>query len=94
MINFAKQIFILLCSAIIVLTVGAGIYWLFHAGRSYLAASESNNPLMSPILWFAIILVGVITIIAKIWRKYQERLFIKSLQQRRKQRKTVDQPYH
>ncbi|MCU4675341.1 hypothetical protein N7931_06810 [Catenovulum sp. 2E275] len=81
--NFIKQLLILLLSAGVIIGIGAGVYWLFHAGQSYLDASYSNSPLTSPILWLVMIIAAIVAVVSRIWRRYQEKLFIRQLSQRK-----------
>ena len=71
-------------TAALVLSIAFTFIWLFDEGQSWLQGAHSQNPFMSPILWFVVLLVGVFSVISRIWRKYQEKQFIKKLQAQRK----------
>ncbi|EWH11414.1 hypothetical protein DS2_04545 [Catenovulum agarivorans DS-2] len=81
------QLVVVIITAACVLGVALAFIWLFDEGQSWLEGAHSQNPLMSPILWFVVLLVGVISLFSRIWRKYQEKQFIKKLQQQRKSKR-------
>ncbi|GEM_PF-3495336 len=83
--KFFKQLIIVLITAAVVFGIGAGFYWLFHAGERYLSAGYSNSPLSSPILWIVVVIAVVLAVISRIWRALQEKLFIKRYNQYKKQ---------
>ncbi|WP_440904456.1 hypothetical protein ACMZOO_16865 [Catenovulum sp. SX2] len=85
--TFIAQIMVGLLTAGLVLAIAFGFIWLFDEGQSWLDGAHSQNPFMSPILWFVVLLAGVISVFSRIWRKYQEKQFIKKLQQQRKTKK-------
>lgn len=82
--TFFAQIIVGVVTAAIVSGIAFAFVWLFSEGQSWLDGAHSQNPLMSPILWFVVLIVGVVSVFSRLWRKYQEKQFIKKLQQQRK----------
>ncbi len=83
-----------MASAALVLSSAWLFYWLYQGGTKWIDGGGSGSPFTSPLLWGALILAALFSVLSRIWRKYQERRFIRSLKRTRYQAAKNEQRIH